>query len=257
MRLDKLLFERKLAPSREKARAIIMAGLVRVGGKVVDKPGYKVKGDEDIEVLEPPKYVSRGGYKLEGALERFGLNVQGMVILDIGSSTGGFTDCFLQHGAEKVYAVDVGRGQMDPKLRKDPRVILYEKTDARDLTPKHIPEKVDVVSVDVSFISATKVVPCVIPFLKEEGLLLVLVKPQFELCPREVRRGVVKDRDLKKKAVLKVVGFLEEIGFRIGGITKSFPRGVKGNEEFFLLAGKSVDGVDIEKEIEKALDYTI
>ncbi len=257
MRLDKLLFEKKLAPSREKAQALIMAGLVRVNGKIVDKPGYRVKGDEKIEVLEPPRYVSRGGYKLEGALERFGLNVEGKVILDVGSSTGGFTDCFLQHGAKKVYAVDVGRGQMDPKLRNDPRVILYEKTDARSLTQEHIPEKVDIISVDVSFISATKVLPSVLPFLKEEGLLLVLVKPQFELCPREVKKGVVRDRELKKKAILKVAGFLKEMGFRIGGVIKAFPKGTKGNEEFFLLSGKKVEDVNIEEEIEKALDYTI
>ncbi len=257
MRLDKLLFERKLAPSREKAQALIMAGLVRVGGKVVDKPGYKVKGDEDIEVLEPPRYVSRGGYKLEGALKRFNLKVEGKTILDVGSSTGGFTDCFLQHGARRVYAVDVGRGQMDPKLRNDPRVVLYEKTDARDLTSEHIPEKVDVISVDVSFISATKVLPKVIPFLKEEGILLVLVKPQFELCPREVRKGVVRDRELRKKAVLKVVNFLKELGFKVGGVIKAHPRGTKGNEEFFVLAARNIEEVDVEKEIERALDYTI
>ena len=257
MRLDKLLLERKLAPSREKAQAIIMAGLVRVNGKVVDKPGYRVRGDEKVEVLEPPRYVSRGGYKLEGALKRFSLNVEGKVVLDVGSSTGGFTDCFLQHGAKRVYAVDVGRGQMDPRLRKDPRVILYEKTDARSLTSEHVPEKVDIVSVDVSFISATKVLRSVVPFLKEEGILLVLVKPQFELSPREVKKGVVRDRELKKKAVLKVASFLKEMGFKIGGITKAFPRGAKGNEEFFLLAGRKIGEVNLEGEIEEALDYTI
>lgn len=257
MRLDKLLLERKLVPSREKAQALIMAGLVRVDGRVVDKPGYRVKGDERVEVLEPPRYVSRGGYKLEGALKRFSLNVEGKVVLDVGSSTGGFTDCFLQHGAKRVYAVDVGRGQMDPKLRGDPRVILYEKTDARSLTPEHIPEKVDIISVDVSFISATKVLPGVVPFLKEEGILLVLVKPQFELCPREVRKGVVRDRGLRRKAVLKVGSFLKEMGFGIGGVLKAHPKGAKGNEEFFLLAGRNVDEIDLEEEIERALDYTI
>lgn len=250
MRLDKLLFERGLVPSREKAQALIMAGLVRVGGKVVDKPGYRVRGDEEVDILETPRYVSRGGYKLEGALRAFNLDVKGKVVLDVGSSTGGFTDCFLQHGAQKVYAVDVGRGQMDPKLRNDPRVILYERTDARSLTEKHVPEKVDVISVDVSFISATKVLPSVIPFLKDEGVLLVLVKPQFELSPKEVKKGVVREWELKKKAVLKVANFLESLRFNIGGVMKAFPRGVKGNEEFFLLAGKSIKPVEVD------LDYT-
>ena len=257
MRLDKLLFERKLAPSREKARALIMAGLVRVGGKVVDKPGYEVKGSEEIEVLELPRYVSRGGYKLEGALRKFRLNVEGKVALDIGSSTGGFTDCLLQHGAIKVYAVDVGRGQMDPKLRKDPRVILYERTDARSLTPEHVPEKVDMITVDVSFISVTKIIPSVIPFLKENGILLVLVKPQFELSPKEVKKGVVRDRGLRKRAVLKVANFLRGLDLKVGGVIKAYPRGTKGNEEFFLLAGREIGEVDIEKETERALDYTI
>jgi len=260
-RLDKVLFERGLAPSREKAQALIMAGLVLVNGRRIEKPGYQVKGDERIEVLEPPRYVSRAGYKLEGALKRFGINPEGWVVLDVGSSTGGFTDCLLQHGARKVYAVDVGRGQMDPKLRNDPRVILYEKTDARDLTNKHVPEKVDLITVDVSFISATKVLPNVVRFLKEDGLLLVLVKPQFELSPKEVRKGVVKERELRRKAVLRVSDFLKNMGFKILRVMKAFPRGTKGNEEFFLLASKRGEEINLEVALEEALDekgdYTI
>lgn len=260
-RLDKVLFERGLAPSREKAQALIMAGLVLVNGRKIEKPGYQVKGNERIEVLEPPRYVSRAGYKLEGALKRFGIDPKGWVVLDVGSSTGGFTDCLLQHGARKVYAVDVGRGQMDPKLRDDPRVVLYEKTDARDLTDKHVPEKVDLITVDVSFISVTKVLPNVIKFLRENGLLLVLVKPQFELCPKKVKKGVVRERGLRRKAVLKVANFLQELGFKILGVIKAFPKGTKGNEEFFLLASKEGEEINLEEALEEALDgkgdYTI
>ncbi|MDQ7081667.1 MAG: TlyA family RNA methyltransferase [Aquificota bacterium] len=254
MRLDRYIFEKGLVPSREKARAVIMAGLVFVDGKRVDKPGYRVKGTEKVEILEPPRYVSRGGYKLEGALSRFGIDVTGKVCLDVGSSTGGFTDCLLQHGARKVYAVDVGRGQMDPKLRTDPRVVLYEKTDARKLDESHIPEKVDLITVDVSFISLTKVLRNLVRFLKEEGLLLVLVKPQFELSPREVKKGVVRERYLRKKAVLKVARFVVELGLKVLGVMKAKPRGSKGNEEFFLLCSFSGDNIDIEPQVERALD---
>ncbi|NPA42233.1 MAG: TlyA family RNA methyltransferase [Aquificae bacterium] len=253
-RLDKLVLERGLVDSREKARVLIMAGKVLVNGRVVDKPGTKLKGDEKIELKETPKFVSRGGDKLEGALNRFGINPSGWIVLDVGSSTGGFTDCLLQKGAKRVYAVDVGRGQMDPKLRNDPRVVLYEKTDARILTEEHIPEKVDLITVDVSFISATKVLPSLFKFLKGEGLLLVLVKPQFELCPKKVRKGIVKDRQHRKEALLKVINFLRENGYNILGVVKSFPKGTKGNEEFFLLASQKGEEVNIEEEVEKALD---
>ncbi len=252
-RLDKVLLERGLAPSREKAKALIMAGLVFVNGKRVDKPGYQLKGDEDIKVLEPPKYVSRGGYKLEWAIKRFSLNLEGKIALDVGASTGGFTDCLLQHGVRKVYAVDVGRGQLDPKLRNDPRVISYEKTDARTLTREHIPEDVDLITVDVSFISVTKVLPSVLRFLKRGGIALVLVKPQFELSPKEVKKGVVRDRELRKKALKKVVNFVEDLGLRVYDITKARPRGTKGNEEFFLLLRPKGEIQDTDKLIDKAL----
>ncbi|MFN7064788.1 MAG: TlyA family RNA methyltransferase, partial [Aquificaceae bacterium] len=193
MRLDLYLVEKGYTSTREKAQALIMAGFVLVDGEVVSKPGTKIKVGQRVEVKELPKYVSRAGYKLEGALERFKIKAQDMIALDIGSSTGGFTQCLLMHGAKKVYAVDVGKAQMDPKLRPDSRVILYEETDARDLSEKHIPESVDIITVDVSFISVLKVLPKVLKFLKEEGILLVLVKPQFELEPRKVKKGVVRE----------------------------------------------------------------
>ncbi len=248
------LVEKGYAPTREKAQALIMAGLVLVDGKVITKPGTKVKEGQRIEVKELPKYVSRGGYKLEWALQRFGLNVEGMIALDVGSSTGGFTQCLLEHGVKKVYAVDVGRGQMDPKLRHDPRVILYEETDARDLTEAHVPEKVDLITVDVSFISVKKILPNVLRFLKEEGILLVLVKPQFELEPKKVKKGIVREEAYKREAVYNVVNFLMSMGMNIGGIIKAKPKGAKGNEEFFVLAGKNIKPVEnLEEVLENAL----
>lgn len=257
VRLDKLLFERGLVDSREKAQALIMSGQVLVEGRRVDKPGYRVKESAEVEVLSLPKYVSRGGEKLEHALRKFNIDPSGWVVLDVGSSTGGFTDCLLQHGAKKVYAVDVGRGQMDFKLRKDPRVVLHEKTDARALTEEHIPERVDLITVDVSFISLTKVLPSVARFLKDTGYILALVKPQFELSPKKVRKGIVREREHRKEAVLKVANFLKEIGFYVHGITKSFPKGTKGNEEFFILASRRPKEIDVEREVEKALDEEV
>ncbi|MCS7262708.1 MAG: TlyA family RNA methyltransferase [Aquificaceae bacterium] len=244
MRLDLYLVEKGYAPTREKAQALIMAGLVLVEGKSVSKPGTQIKEGQRVEVKEPPRYVSRGGYKLEGALHRFNLKVEGAVALDVGSSTGGFTQCLLLHGARKVYAVDVGKGQMDPKLRQDPRVVLYEETDARELTTEHICEKVDLITVDVSFISLVKVLPAVLKFLKEEGLVLSLVKPQFEVGPEKVRKGIVREPQHRKEAVLQVAEFLQGQGMQVAGVVKARPKGTKGNEEFFLLAGKKVRPVD-------------
>ena len=253
-RLDKVLLNKGLVDSREKAKALIMAGKVLVDGKVMDKPGTKLTGTESIEIQELPRYVSRGGYKLEGALRRFGIEPAGWVALDVGSSTGGFTHCLLEHGVRKVYAVDVGRGQLDYRLRKDPRVVLYEKTDARALSEEHIPDKVDLITVDVSFISVTKVLPSIYKFLKEDGLMLILVKPQFELCPRKVKKGIVREKEHRREALTKVAHFLTESGFSVLGIVKSFPKGTKGNEEFFILASKMGKSVDIAHEVEKSLE---
>ncbi len=257
MRLDKYLYEKGFVSSREKAQALIMAGQVLVNGRVVDKPGYKLKSGENVEVKALPKYVSRGGEKLEWATKKFGVVFRDKVVLDVGSSTGGFTDFMLQHGAKKVYAVDVGRGQLDYKLRQDSRVILYEETDARKLTEEHIPEKVDVITCDVSFISATKVLSHVLKFLKEDGKIIVLVKPQFELCPKKVKKGIVREERYKREAIEKLVNFLREHGFKILGITKSRPRGTKGNEEFFIYASRKGEEVNLERTIEEALKEVI
>ncbi len=252
-RLDRWLFEKGFVDSREKARSLIMAGLVYVNGRRVDKAGFTVKGTEQIEVEELPKYVSRGGYKLENALRSFSINVKGKIALDVGSSTGGFTDCLLQHGAVRVYAVDVGKGQMHFRLRSDPRVILYEKTDARMLTDKHIPEKVDILTVDVSFISLTKVLSHVLKFLKKEGTALILIKPQFELSPSEVKKGIVKDKSLKRKALIKVIKHLQELGYGIRDLIKASPKGSKGNEEFFAYVIREANKLSLDSAVEKAL----
>jgi 23S rRNA (cytidine1920-2'-O)/16S rRNA (cytidine1409-2'-O)-methyltransferase len=260
-RVDKLLVQKGLVESREKAQALIMAGLVYADGKRVNKAGEKIPIDAKLEVKGSMKYVSRGGYKLEKALKTFGVSVKGKVCLDVGASTGGFTDCLLQHGASKVYAVDVGTGQLDYKLRNNPKVVSYEKTDARSLTEEHIPQKVDLITVDVSFIPLEKVLPAVVKFLKEEGELIALIKPQFELSPREVKKGVVKSREDRKRAIDKVVSFItKELGLSVRDITKSAPRGPKGNEEFLLYSVKDGKGdlpPDWEEKVEKALDEEI
>jgi len=237
-RIDKLLVEKGLVKSRERAKALIMAGKVKVNGQVVDKPGTSVPADSVIEVKEDDiPYVSRGGLKLETALKEFGVDVSDFVCLDVGASTGGFTDCLLQHGARKVYAVDVGRGQLDWKLRNDPRVVSIERFNAKYLSEKEVPEKVDLIVMDVSFISVTKLLPVVKQFLKPEGKLIVLIKPQFELTKREVDKGkgVIKDPQLHKKAINKVLEFARSIGLYPENLTLSKPRGPKGNKEFLVL----------------------
>ena len=239
IRLDQLLVLKGIAESREKAKVLIMAGNVIVDGKVLDKPGKLVDINSDIKLKEGLKYVSRGGLKLETALNCFKLNVENFICLDIGSSTGGFVDCLLKFGAKKVYAVDVGKNQLHEKLRKDERVIYYEEKDARDLTENEILEKVDLITIDVSFISLTKIIPSVIKFLKENGYLLVLVKPQFELERKYVKNGVVRDENLRMLAVEKIKNFLKNLNFEIIGVCKSYPPGPKGNEEFFILSKMS------------------
>jgi len=241
-RLDKLLVEKGLVKSRERAKALIMAGKVLVDGKVVDKAGAQVPAEAKLEVKgEDIPYVSRGGLKLETALKEFGLKVDGFTCLDVGASTGGFTDCLLKHGAKKVYAVDVGKGQLDWKLRSDPRVISIEGFNARYLTEKEVPEKVDLVVSDVSFISLTKILPVVKKFLKPEGKIVALIKPQFELTKREVDRGkgVVREPELHKKAIKKILNFSREIGLYPENLTLSKPRGPKGNKEFLVLLSQN------------------
>ena len=238
-RLDLLLVERKLAESREKAVAIILAGEVRVDGKREDKAGLAVSSDAKIAIASRhPKYVSRGGFKLEGALKDFSLHPTGLVCLDVGSSHGGFTDCLLQQGAARVYAVDVNVEQLDWKLRQDTRVVAVRKN-ARELETGDIPELADLAVVDVSFISVEKVIEPAARLAKPRGLFLILIKPQFELRRKQVGAGgIVKSKRLREKAVLSVSKHMKSLGFKFLKVRPSKVSGVEGNQEYFLCARK-------------------
>ncbi len=234
-RLDRLLARRGLFASREQARRAVMAGRVEVDGRRVDKPGTAVAATADIRLSGPPRrFVSRGGDKLADALDRFGIDPAGWTCLDVGASTGGFTDCLLQRGAARVYAVDVGYGQLDQRLRRDPRVVVMERVNARHLRPDALPERVQLVTVDVSFISLAKVVPALHPLVAPGGLLLALIKPQFEAGRREVGKGgVVRDPEVRARVVRRVAEELAAIGFRLRDIVDCAVRGAKGNLEAF------------------------
>ena len=235
-RLDKLVVKKGLAPTRERARSLILAGAVLVDGQREDKVGTLVYPEAVMRITyEPQPYVSRGGLKLEKALELFGVNPQGKVAMDVGSSTGGFTDCLLQKGARRVYAVDVGYGQLAWKLQQDPRVINLQRHNIRYLKYEEVGEEVDIVVVDTSFISLKLVIPPTLSFLKEGGELLALLKPQFEVGKGEVGKGgVVKDPEKHRKVVEKILSFAEGIGLVSLGSMESPLRGPKGNKEFFI-----------------------
>ena len=239
-RLDALLVERGLAPSRERAQAMLLAGNVRVNGKPMDKPGTRLAADSLIELAgESLRYSSRGGLKLEGALEDFNVTPQEKTCLDIGSSTGGFTDCLLQQGARRVYAVDVTINQLDWKLQRDPRVVTIERN-ARYLKPDDVGEQVNLVSMDVSFISVTKVLPAIAPITRPGADFLVLIKPQFELERQQVGKGgIVRDAALQQKAVANVTAAAAALGLEIVGVRPSRITGTEGNQEFFLHARRS------------------
>ncbi len=240
-RLDVLLVEREMVPSRAKAQALIMAGEVSSEGLALTKAGALVAVDAPISIREKPPFVGRGGLKLAHALEEFGVNPKGMTALDVGASTGGFTDCLLQGGARRVYALDVGRGQLDYGLRQDPRVVVMERVNAH--YPFELPEKVGVVTVDVSFISLTQVLPNVLPHLKEGGCVVALVKPQFEARRREVGKGgVVRDPLIHARVLGRVIRWATDAGLRLRGITPSPILGAAGNREFFLHLSFYEDG---------------
>ena len=234
LRLDQLLVDRGLAGSREKARALVLAGAVLVDGKPAGKAGHAVPLNCLIEVQFPPAFVSRGGVKLAGALDHFNIDLRDRVCLDIGASTGGFTDCMLQRGAARVHAVDVGAGQIDWKLRNDPRVVLHENCNARFLRPDDIGEPAQVAAVDVSFISATLIIPVIVPILTAGASLLVLVKPQFEAGREAVGKGgIVRDPSVQAAACRRVQECMEGLGFQTA-IVESLILGREGNREFFL-----------------------
>jgi 23S rRNA (cytidine1920-2'-O)/16S rRNA (cytidine1409-2'-O)-methyltransferase len=235
LRIDNLLVERGFFESRERAQRAIMAGNVRVGDRSIAKPSELIEADAPISLAPQAPYVSRGALKLDGALDHFGIDPAGTVALDIGASTGGFTDCLLQRGARKVYAVDVGHGQLAWKLRNDVRVVVLEKVNARFLSREHVPELVDLCVIDVSFISLTLILPRAFDLITADGMIVALIKPQFELQRDDVGRGgIVRDPALHEKAQEKIVTFARDANCHVMGLVPSTITGADGNQEFFV-----------------------
>lgn len=255
-RIDVLMVKKGLSASREKAKATVMAGIVFVGGQRVDKPGTELPEDTVIELKgEILPFVSRGGLKLAKAVQTFSLEFKDLVVADIGSSTGGFTDCVLQNGAKRVYAVDVGYGQLDWKLRTDPRVVSMERVNARYLTKESLPEQVDWVVSDVAFISITKIFSAMLTILKEDGHVLSLIKPQFEAGREHVgKKGVVRDVLVHKQVLETVLSQAENVGFQVLGLDYSPIRGPEGNIEYLVWLGLQTDsGIDWHFELERVV----
>jgi 23S rRNA (cytidine1920-2'-O)/16S rRNA (cytidine1409-2'-O)-methyltransferase len=244
-RLDQALVERGLCASREQAKRAVLAGQVQVNGQPASKPGHRVRPSARLRALASQKYVSRGAYKLEHALRRFGVDVTGVVAVDIGASTGGFTDCLLQHGAAKVYAVDVGRGQLAWKLRRDARVVVMERTNARYLTPAAFPPPfncADLVVIDCSFISLKHILPTAVALLQSPGKIIALIKPQFEAGKLEADQGagVITDPAVHRRVLAEIEAFVAGLsGLRWAGATKSPLLGPSGNQEFLALIEKT------------------
>jgi len=238
-RADALLVSRGLCDSREQAKRMILAGEVRSGDRMIDKPSVKLALDAPLEIKEKPRFVGRGGLKLEGALDAFGIDPAGWVCMDVGASTGGFTDCLLQRGALRVHAVDVGTNQLVWKLRNDPRVIVKEQFNARHMVPEDIGEKVRLAVMDLSFISLTKVLPAVFPILDEDGSVVCLIKPQFELRREDISKGgIVRDPALHDEAIEKIRRFVaEDHGLAWRGVIPSPITGTDGNQEFLAWIG--------------------
>ncbi|MGZ4965907.1 MAG: TlyA family RNA methyltransferase [Chthoniobacterales bacterium] len=238
-RLDAVLVEQGLFPSREQAQRAVMAGEVRLGDRVLNKSSVLVEPNAALSVATPPKFVGRGALKLDGVLDHFAIDPRGMIALDIGASTGGFTDCLLQRGAKKVYAIDVGHGQLAWKIREDPRVIVRENLNARYLSRDDIPEPIDLCVIDVSFISLTLILPRAFELVTPSGVILALIKPQFELEKADVGRGgIVKDPALHAKAQDKIEQFVRQSGHEIVGLAPSSITGTDGNQEFFICVRK-------------------
>ncbi len=257
-RLDVLLVQQGLATSRELAKAYIMAGNVYVDGQKEDKAGTKVAVTAALEVKgNQMKYVSRGGYKLEKAIDAFDISLERKICLDIGASTGGFTDCMLQNGAVKVYAIDVGYGQFAWKLRNDPRVVCLEKTNVRYVTHEQVPDEGDFASIDVSFISLTKVLPAVLGVLSEKGQLVCLIKPQFEAGREKVgKKGVVRDIQVHKEVIEKIASYVRTQGLGILGLSFSPIKGPEGNIEYLIYLDKSQPGMT-EEAVQQKLEEVV
>jgi len=246
IRLDKLLIDRGVAPTLERARALILARVVKVNDAYPDKAGEIVPADAEIHIKgEDNPYVSRGGLKLAGALKEFGLNVEGMVALDVGTSTGGFTDCLLQSGARKIYALDVAYGRLAWKLREDTRVAVIERTNIRYYDGADLDERIDLAVIDVSFISLKIVIPAVTRLIGNEALILALIKPQFEVGKEEVgKKGVVSDPALHERVLQDISAFCESLNLQVQGTCASPILGHEGNKEFFILARKKKQNGD-------------
>ena len=257
-RLDVLLVQQGLANFRELAKAYIMAGNVYVDGQKEDKAGTKVAVTAKLEVKgNQMKYVSRGGYKLEKAMDVFGIRLNGKICLDIGASTGGFTDCMLQNGASKVYAIDVGYGQFAWKLRNDERVVCLEKTNVRYVTHEQVPDEGDFASIDVSFISLTKVLPAVLGVLGEKGQLVCLIKPQFEAGREKVgKKGVVRDSSVHREVIEMIVEYVRTQSLGILGLDFSPIKGPEGNIEYLIYLDKSRSGMH-EDEVQARVDTVV
>lgn len=233
IRIDVLLVEQGLAPSREKARAMIMAGEITVNGQLIDKPGTRIAADSEIMLRTKPRFVSRGGDKLAGALEVFHFDPAGLICADVGASTGGFTDCLLQHGAARVYAIDVGYGQLDYSVRSSERVVVMERTNARYVDK--LPEPVDLVVIDASFISLRLLLPVIHGWMKSSGDIIALIKPQFEAGRGDVGKGgVVRDTGIHRRVIHEVIEAGQSIGFSVAGLTMSPLKGPAGNTEFLV-----------------------
>lgn len=256
VRLDVLLVERGLADSRAKAQALIMAGQVRVAGQVALKPATPTQPDAPLAVDSGPRFVSRGGEKLAGALDAFAINVSGFICVDVGSSTGGFTDCLLQYGAAKVYAVDVGKGILHWKLRNDPRVVVMEETNARFV--ESLTDKIDFVTVDASFISLKVLLP-VIKKWNVENSIVALIKPQFEAGKKEVSRGdgVIRDPEIHRRVLMEILEYAQNGGFGLRGLVKSPLLGPKGNAEFLAWMDLHPNEINIESLVAEAMGQEI
>lgn len=251
-RLDLLLVKQGLVESRAKAQALIMAGNVLVNGRLADKPGILVPSDAQLTVRPSPPYVGRGGTKLEKALDHFGIVVSGLVVLDVGASTGGFTDVLLKRGASRVYAIDVGYGQLDWRLRRDPRVVVLERTNIRYL--ESLPEMGDGATVDVSFISLTLVIPAVLRLLRPDGWIVALVKPQFEAGREQVGKGgVIKDPEVHRQVLRNIAEWARAQGLAVRGFVESPLRGPAGNREFFVYLSRQGESIDIGPAVDEVV----
>lgn len=238
-RLDRLLVDRGLSASRQRAQALILTAKVVVDGQAVTKAGQQVSSDSNITIADDPvPYVSRGGVKLEHAIRAFDVQVKDLVAMDVGASTGGFTDCLLQYGARRVYAIDVGYGQLAWKLRQDPRVVVRERQNIRYLTPEQVPEPIHLATIDTSFISLRLVIPAVIPFLTSAAKFVALIKPQFEAGRERVGKGgVVRDAEVHSEVCRTLMEFCQGLGLEVLGVIPSPILGPKGNREFLMLVG--------------------